>query len=67
MEGLVDPAVDSPGDPVEASQQALVVDPLVAMEAPMHNAYIEQFSASVYKIQPYMILSYILLLSIIYG
>ena len=35
MEGLVDPAVDFLGDPVEPSQQALVVDPLVAMEAPM--------------------------------
>ena len=35
VEGLVDPAVDSPGDPVEASQQALVVELQVAMEAPM--------------------------------
>ena len=33
----------------------------------LHNAYIEQFGASVYKMQPYIILSNILLLSIIYG
>ena len=36
-------------------------------QAPVHNAYIEQFGASVYKIQPYIIPSNILLLSIIYG
>jgi len=35
VEGLVDPAVDFLGDPVEASQQALVVELQVAMEAPM--------------------------------
>ena len=35
--------------------------------SPVHNAYIEQFGASVYKMQPYLILSNILLLIIIYG
>ena len=37
------------------------------LKAALHNAYIEQFGASVYKIQPYIIPSNILLLSIIYG
>jgi len=47
VEASVDLAVDFQGDPVEASQEALealVVDPLVAMEAPMEVVMEEAIS-----------------------
>jgi len=47
VEASVEPAVDFQGDPVEASQEALEalsVDPLVAMEAPMEVVMEEAIS-----------------------
>ena len=47
VEASVDLAVDFQGDPVEASQEALealAVDPLVAMEAPMEVVMEEAIS-----------------------